>query len=208
MIPGDKAVVFLQNHDTQHACGLDYRTPQLYRLAHVWLLAQTYGYPSVLSSYAYQCPEQNALGPPSDPDGWTVPVACAETMEAVTPGGWVCEHRDPWIRAMVGFRRVVAESPMTRWWDNGANAIAFSRGSLGFIAINRESVTLTDSVPTDLPAGTYCDRLSGGRVAGECVGSAVTVTPGSRVLLTLAANSAVVIDSSSFLSTSLRGTTH
>jgi alpha-amylase len=208
MIPGDKAVVFLQNHDSQHACGLDYRTPQLYRLAHVWLLAQTYGYPSVLSSYAYQCPEQNALGPPSDADGWTLPAACAASMEAVIPGTWVCEHRDPTIRAMVEFRRAVAETPMTQWWDNGANAIAFSRGTLGFIAINRENVTLTDSILTDLPPGTYCDRLSGGRVAGECVGSSIVVTPDSRVHLALGANSAVVLDSASFLADSPSGTAH
>ncbi|HWA14850.1 MAG TPA: alpha-amylase family protein, partial [Gemmatimonadales bacterium] len=209
LMPGDKAVVFLQNHDTQHQCGLDYRTAQVYRLAHVWMLAQTYGYPSILSSYVYACPSQASLGPPSDPDGWTLPVACAASMETAAAGDWVCEHRDPYIRAMVHFRRVVAGAPMTHWWDNGADAIAFSRGGLGFVAINREAVPLTDSIPTNLPAGLYCDILTGGKGTGACIGSQVQVSAGSRVLLSLAANSAVAIDSSSFLSAHpIRGTGH
>jgi alpha-amylase len=208
IMPGDKAVIFLQNHDTQHSCGLDYRTPQVYRLAHVWMLGQTYGYPSVLSSYVYDCPGQNALGPPSDPDGWTLAVDCAASMDAALAGDWVCEHRDPTIRAMVNFRRVVAETPMTHWWDNGANAIAFSRQTLGFVAINRESVALTDSVPTDMPTGSYCDILTGGRSTVGCHGASIDISAGHHVLLSLAPNSAIAIDSSSFLPSAVRGTGH
>jgi alpha-amylase len=51
LIPSDKAVAFLQNHDTQHDCGISYRDGQVFRLANVWMLAQPYGYTSVLSSY-------------------------------------------------------------------------------------------------------------------------------------------------------------
>ena len=52
LMPSDKAVVFLQNHDTQHSCGIGYRDGDIFRLANVWMLAQPYGYPSVLSSFA------------------------------------------------------------------------------------------------------------------------------------------------------------
>ena len=70
-MPSDKAVVFLQNHDTQHQCGLSYRDGNVFRIANVWMLAQPYGFPSVLSSYAFACPVGNSMGPPSDAGGHT-----------------------------------------------------------------------------------------------------------------------------------------
>ncbi len=63
LMPSDKAVVFLQNHDTQHQCGIGYRDGAGFRLANVWMLAQPYGYPSVLSSYAFELPGGELHGP-------------------------------------------------------------------------------------------------------------------------------------------------
>lgn len=194
LIPSDKALVFLQNHDTQHSCGLSYRDAQTYRLAHVWMLAQPYGYPLVLSSFAFNCPSGNSMGPPSDADGWTLPVTCATSMESASVGQWVCEHRDPYIRRMVRFRRVVAGTSTALWWDNGANAIAFSRGDKGFVAINRESSGVSATVATGLAPGTYCDRITGGKVSGACAGTSITIAANSSVQLTLPANSAIAVD--------------
>jgi alpha-amylase len=194
LMPSDKAVAFLQNHDTQHQCGLSYRHGAVFRLANVWMLAQPYGYPSVLSSYAFDCPAGNAMGPPSDAGGNTHDVSCAASLESATVGQWVCEHRDPSIRNMVGFRGVVAGTAITHWWDNGANAITFSRGDRGFVAINRENVTLADTVPTGLAAGTYCDRLTGGLVGAACAGTAVVVDATGAAQLDLAPLTAIAID--------------
>jgi alpha-amylase len=194
LLPSDKAVVFLQNHDTQHNCGLGYRDGQTFRLANVWMLAQPYGYPSVLSSFAFSCPSGNSMGPPSDTDGWTLPIRCAASLETAVIGQWVCEHRDPYLASMVRFRRIVAGTDITNWWDNGANVIAFSRGSRGFVAINRESASVTFTVATGLTAGTYCDRLSGGVRGTGCAGSLVVVSSGGSVTLTLPATSALAID--------------
>lgn len=97
---------------------------------------------------------------------------------------------------MVGFRRRTAGAPITRWWDNGANAIAFSRGALGFVAINREAQRVEAVVPTALPAGRYCDLLSGGRVDGECRGETVEVRVDGTIALRLPADRAVAIDTS------------
>src|SRR6266513_5049210 len=97
LMPSDKAVVFLQNHDTQHQCGISYRDGSTFRLAHVWMLAQPYGYPSILSSYVFACPSGNDMGPPSDAGGNTNNVICASSLETATVGQWVCEHRDPSI---------------------------------------------------------------------------------------------------------------
>ncbi|HEX4934663.1 MAG TPA: alpha-amylase family protein, partial [Gemmatimonadaceae bacterium] len=162
MMPSDKAVVFLQNHDTQHDCGIGYKNGMVFRLANVWMLATPYGYPTVLSSFAFNCPTGNSMGPPSDAAGWTTNVKCAADMAAAVVGEWVCEHRDPYIRNMIRFRKVVAGTDVTQWWDNGNNAIAFSRGNKGFVAINREGTSVLVSTATGLPAGTYCDVISGG----------------------------------------------
>jgi len=86
LMPSDKAVVFLQNHDTQHQCGIGYRDGNVFRVANVWMLAQPYGYPSILSSYAFDCPGGNSVGPPSDAAGNTNPVSCASSLETATIG--------------------------------------------------------------------------------------------------------------------------
>jgi len=194
LMPSDKAVVFLQNHDTQHDCGLSYRDGSIFRLANVWMLAQPYGYPSILSSYAFACPAGNSMGPPSDAAGNTNNVTCASSLETATIGQWVCEHRDPYIRNMVSFRRVAAGTDVNHWWDNGANAIAFSRGDKGFVAINNEQVTLVTDVATSLTAGTYCDLLTGGKAGTACAGTTVAVEAGNTVHLNLAPRTAIAID--------------
>lgn len=196
MMPADKAVVFLENHDTQRSGGIGYRDGTVYRLANVWMLAQPYGYPKVMSSYAFDRSTQAGrdAGPPSDASGATQPVACASSMETATLGQWVCEHRDPMIARMVAFRRVVAGAPIGNWWDDGANAIAFSRGDRGFVAINRETSPVTATITTGLAAGTYCDVLTGGAGASGCAGTTVTVGTGGTVQLTLPSNSAIALD--------------
>jgi alpha-amylase len=194
LMPSDKAVVFLQNHDTQHQCGIGYDDGSVFRLANVWMLAQPYGYPSVLSSYAFSCPTGNSMGPPSDAGGNTNDVTCAASFETAAIGQWVCEHRDPYIRNMVGFRRAVAGTAIGHWWDNGANAIAFSRGDRGFVAINREATVVTAAVATGLAPGTYCDRLTGGPAGAACAGTTVVVDAGGAVQLDLAPGTAIAID--------------
>ena len=197
LIPSDKAVVFLQNHDTQHNCGIGYRDGNVFRNANVWMLAQPYGYPSILSSFAFDCPAGNSMGPPSDAGGNTIALVCATSLETATIGQWVCEHRDPYIRNMVGFRRLVAGTDVNHWWDDGANAIAFSRGDKGFVAINNASAAVVTTVGTGMPPGTYCDLLSGGLAGAACVGTSLLVDATGAVQLNLAARSAIAIDAAS-----------
>lgn len=192
LMPADKATVFLQNHDTQHQGGISYRDGAIFRLANVWMLAQPYGYPSVLSSYAFDYPAGNAMGPPSIA-GETKDVTCAANLEAAIPGAWVCEHRDPYIARMVAFRRITAGTAIENWWDNGANAIAFSRGDKGFVAINREATPLVAAVPASLPAGLYCDVLTGGKSGAACIGTSVTVDASRNVQITLQPMTAIAI---------------
>jgi alpha-amylase len=190
IMPSNKAVVFLQNHDTQHQCGLSYRDGNVFRIANVWMLAQPYGYPSILSSYAFDCPAGNAMGPPSDASGWTTAVTCASSLETATIGQWVCEHRDPSILNMVAFRKVVAGTDVNHWWDDDANAIAFTRGDKGFVAINGAAAPLAVIVTTGMAPGNYTNAIAGDTVVVDSIG---------RVQVTLAAKSALAIDAATKL---------
>jgi len=189
LMPSDKAVVFLENHDTQRSSGIYYRDGTIYRLANVWMLAQPYGYPSVMSSYAFDRLTQSGrdAGPPTNGPG------CASSLESAVVGQWVCEHRDPLIANMVGFRKAVAGTGLSNWWDNGSKAIAFSRGDQGFVAINAESTSVTRNFTTGLAAGTYCDVLGGGVLSGVCVGNSINVGPSGDALITLPSMTGVVL---------------
>jgi len=195
LMPADKAVVFLENHDTQHDAGrISYRDGNVFRVANVWMLAQPYGYPSILSSFAFVRPQENSMGPLSDAGGWTRPVNCASSLETAADDQFVCEHRDPYILRMVAFRKYVAGTDVNHWWDDGSNAIAFSRGAKGFVAISRESAVVTATVATGLPAGSYCDLLTGGLLAAACAGTTVAVDSTGAVQLQLQPNTAIAID--------------
>jgi len=94
----------------------------------------------------------------------------------------------------VGFRRAVAGTPVDQWWDDGANAIAFSRGTKGWVAISRESTPVDTTIATGMAPGNYCDLLTGGVAGGACAGTGVAVDSTGAVQLHLGANSALAID--------------
>lgn len=165
----NKAVVFVDNHDNQrgHGAGGDILTHKegaLYNLATAFMLAFPYGYPQVMSSYAFT---DTDVGPPG-------PGGCSAS-------GWVCEHRWTTIANMVGFRNVTNGTALANWWDNGANRIAFGRGDKGFIAINKEQSVMSQRLQTGLAAGTYCNIAAGDFVNGACTGPTITVETGGFV---------------------------
>lgn len=195
LMPSDKGVVFLENHDTQRQGGIGYLDGDLFRLANVWMLAQPYGYPVVLSGYAFDHRTQAGrdAGPLPGGNGVRDGVQCSGPIEAAQPGRWVCEHRDPAIASMVAFRRAVAGTELERPWTDGIGAVAFSRGSKGFVALNGGPSVVTTAVPSALLPGTYCDILTGGARSGGCAGTTVTVDQAGMVLLNLAAKTAIAI---------------
>uniref|UniRef100_W5LIW0 Alpha-amylase n=1 Tax=Astyanax mexicanus TaxID=7994 RepID=W5LIW0_ASTMX len=185
LMPSDRALVFVDNHDNQrgHGAGgasiLTFWEPRPYRAAVAFMLAHPYGMSRVMSSYRWDRhvvngqDENDWVGPPSYPDGSTKPVP-------INPDGscgdrWVCEHRWPQIRNMVTFRRIVSGQPLCNWWDNRSNQIAFGRGDRGFIVINNDDCCLDVSLSTGLAAGTYCDVISGQKRDGKCTGKQITV---------------------------------
>lgn len=69
-------------------------------------------------------------------------------------------------------------APITSWWDNGSNQIAFGRGNRGFIAFNNDESDLNMKLETTLPDGIYCDVITGQLVNDACSGTNVTVENG------------------------------
>jgi len=178
------AWVFVDNHDNQrgHGAGgavVTFREPTSYKIANAFMLAFPYGFPKVMSSYTTPVGitgNNDWVGPPaSHPDGAIKDVP-------IQPDGscgdeWVCEHRWNVIKNMVKWRNAAADAHLANWWDNGNNQIAFSRGDKAFIAMNNEGSALDKTLSTGLPAGTYCDIISGSPTKSGCSGTTVTVGP-------------------------------
>lgn len=138
------ARAFVDNWDTErNGSTLSYKDGSTYTLANVFMLAWPYGAPNVYSGYEFT---NNDAGPP-----------LGGTVNACFSDGWKCQHHWLQIENMVGFRNAVAGTAVSNWWDNGNDAIAFSRGNKGYVAINRETGSITQTFQTSLPAGTYCD---------------------------------------------------
>ena len=169
MMSPSSAVVFVDNHDNQRGHGggsavLTHKESSGYKMATAFKLAWSYGHVRIMSSYSFSDTE---AGPPSYP----VPINGDDTCG----GGWMCEHRWRQIYNMVGFHNTVLGEPVTNWWSNGAQAIAFGRGSKGFIFFNNEDYPVSTTIYTGLPSGTYCDVISGAKSGSSCTGSSVVV---------------------------------
>ncbi len=195
LMPSNKGMIFLQNHDTQRSGGLRWSDGPMARIANVFLLAQPYGYPMVMSGFTFEPSSQAGrdAGPPVGGGGATTGQVCTADPATAPVGVWACEHRDPWLRQMLRFRIAVNGTAQTQTWNDGQHAVAFSRGALGFVAINNATSVVNATIPTALPAGNYCDLLSGGRVGGSCAGSTHTVAANGSVTLSLPARSALVL---------------
>lgn len=183
-LSSDQAVVFIDNHDTQRSSPiLTYKDGEVYDLAVAFELAYPYGTPQLISGFAFDDPD---AGPPAEADGTTRPASCDDAA-------WTCEHRRPIIAGMAGFHGAVQGTELVDWWDNGGGQVSFGRGDKGFVVINREGGELSQTFQTSLPAGTYCDVMSGELVDGACTGGTVEVGEDGTFTTTVAPNSGVAL---------------
>ncbi|NWR28278.1 AMYP amylase, partial [Tachuris rubrigastra] len=185
-VPSDRALVFVDNHDNQrgHGAGgsaiLTFWDSRLYKMAVGFMLAHPYGFTRVMSSFRWPRYFVNGkdindwVGPPSNSDGSIKPVTINE--DTTCGNDWVCEHRWRQIKNMVIFRNVVDGEPFSNWWDNGSNQVAFGRGNKGFIIFNNDDWNMSVYLQTGLPAGTYCDVISGQKENNKCTGKQVYVS--------------------------------
>jgi alpha-amylase len=154
-LPGDQAIVFVDNHDIQrgHAFGdevVNYKDGRRYDLAVAFMLAHPYGYPLVMSSYAFETDQD---GPPD-----VSPLAGGGCDAA-----WICEHRRAVQVRMVEFREATAGAELVNWriFDD---IVSFGRGDIGHIAINTGTESARVPLPTGLPPGRYFGLINGTRV--------------------------------------------
>lgn len=78
--------------------------------------------------------------------------------------GWLCQHRWSAIAGMVGFRNTVmstSSNALTNWVSPSSQQIAFARGQVAFVAINNQDSAWAATFQSGLPAGTYCNVISG-----------------------------------------------
>lgn len=175
-LPPQFAIVFLVDHQIQRGLGQGYQNiitetePKLFVMGNAFMLAHPYGTPRILSSYRYMDRDD---GPPHDEFDNIVSPQIDKNDKCTGP--WICEHRWLAIANMVKFRYDVDGSSLNNWWDNGKDQIAFSRGERGFVVWNGQNRHLKVKLQTCLPAGKYCDIISGNVVDGKCTGTVVKV---------------------------------
>ncbi len=183
LLPTGKAAVFVDNHDTErNGETLSYKNGSDYRLANVFMLSYPYGWPTVYSGYAFST---NDAGAPQQGSGKVDDAVCGQ-------GTWTCAHRWNETAHMVGFRNAVGTAALTNVWSDGGR-LAYGRGDKGYVAINRTGSTLVRTFQTSLPAGRYCDVISGAATSGGCSGVTVTVASGGSAAFTVPANGAVAL---------------
>ena len=192
-VPSAKAVVFVDNHDTErNGSTLSYRDGPQYALADVLMLAGAYGTPMVYSGYAFS---DRDAGPAQDARGAVLDATCpADAGPQASPadGTWVCQHNWPQVAGMVRWRSVVGDAPVQDTWSQG-DAVAIGRGERGFVVVNNGTDPLSTTLSTSLPDGTYCDVLAGRLDAGRCPGTSATVH-GGRVTVDVPARTAQAWD--------------
>ncbi len=213
LFPSDKSVVFVDNHDTQRGGALHY-ADATYAQATVFMLAHPQGFPSVMSSYGFDRGSQAGrdVGPPSNGSGVTNSTfgaggasLCTATIGSLQQSLWICEHRLPAIANMVAFRKAAAGAPLSSCgrpgWSVGGdnNRIAFCRDGAGFLAVSRSSSGGNETLPTRLPAGSYCNvarfdfvPASGGSAA-RCTGAAIVVDASGNADIPLTAGSMLAL---------------
>lgn len=182
--PSDKDGAMVTNHDTERdGSTLNYKSGSQYTLATEFMLAWGYGIqPTVYSGFAFNSSDDS---PPADSSGFVTGTDCSSTA-------WVCTDRTQGVANMVGWHNAARGQSVANWWDNGSNAIAFSRGGKAWIAINNSGSDVTQTFTTGLPAGTYCDVIHGDPApSGSCTGPSVTVDSSGNADVTVHAGDSV-----------------
>jgi alpha-amylase len=184
------ATVFVNNWDTERngstldasnyaGATNDTQGSHRYGLANIFMLAQGYGEAQLHSGFRFTNSDQDR--PSASPYSGGV---------AQINVNWDFIHRWGDIAPMVKFRSAARGQAQANWVTGSANQIAFSRGSVGFVALNNSTSAWTRSFYTALPAGTYCNVVHGVANAGAtaCASDSVTVDASGNATITVPAD--------------------
>jgi len=150
-----------------------------YDLANIFMLAQGYGEAQVHSGFRFTNKDQDR--PSASP--YSNGVAQVNVS-------WDFIHRWADIAPMVKFRSAAHGLAHANWVAGNANQIAFSRGSVGFVALNNTTAAWTRTFYTGLPQGTYCNIVHGVKNSAgtACASDSVTVDASGNASITVAAD--------------------
>ncbi|KAJ7443236.1 glycoside hydrolase superfamily [Mycena galericulata] len=188
LIPSNVANFIMANQDTERSSpsdSLNYQSPNnAYVLGAIFMLGFNYGTPTVYSGYDYSTYD---IGAPQDSSGNTSPVTCYEN-------GWRCEHEWIAISNMVLYHNAVGSAALTNVFVGTEQQVAFGRGSAGFLVINNEGSTWTETFTTSLPAGTYCDIIHDTDTSPTtCSGPSYVVSSSGKFTASIAAYDALAL---------------
>ena len=184
------ATVFINNWDTERNGGSldasnytgatnDTQGSHRYDLANIFMLAQGYGEAQLQSGFRFSNNDQDR--PSASPYSGGV---------AQVNVNWDFVHRWGDIYPMVKFRSAARNQAQANWVTGSANQIAFSRGNVGFVALNNSTSAWTRSFATGLAAGTYCNIVHGLKNAAgtACTSDSVTVDASGNASITVPAD--------------------
>jgi alpha-amylase len=185
------ATVFLNNWDSERdgssldadnytgAVPNDTQGTHRYDLANIFMLAQGYGEAQLYSGFRFTDTNQDRPG--ASPYANGVPQINV---------AWDFLHRWADVSNMVKFRSAAHGQAQGNWVTGNANQIAFSRGNVGFVALNNTTSAWSRSFYTGLPAGTYCNIVHGLKNAAgtACTSDAVTVDASGNASITVPAD--------------------
>lgn len=177
--PSDQALTWVTNHDTErHGGSLTYKDKVAFEMASLYLLSQPYGKPMLFSGYRF---DNSDKGAPQDNDGNVLDAVCGEELYQFT-----CFHRSTSLPGMIAWHKELYGNPITIE-DGKAGVYSVARSGVGsfFLNYNKKDVQLDKA--TDLPDGSYCDFVSGGKApiaqdGASCVGEKVEVVGGKAIL--------------------------
>jgi alpha-amylase len=194
LMPSAQATVFVNNWDTErhpttslNASNNSYNDryySKRYDLANIFMLAWPYGEAQVHSGFKFSdeqgdSPKTSPYGRDGRPDN----------------SKWDFIHRWDGIANMVKFRSAAGVTGVNNWVTGSDNQIAFSRGAMGFVALNNDTSTWRKNFNTGMPAGKYCDIIKLGLFAEKvsCPGNEINVDQYGNASLTIPPNDGVAL---------------
>jgi alpha-amylase len=184
-IDRDKAISFVTNHDTERngKALTPISDPVTFKLASIFMLASDYGTPMLYSGYSFSEYDQ---APPLGAQGEVLDSSCGASA------GWNCQQRDQSIIQMIKWRTKTMNLPTADFLHTESYS-AWSKGELGFFAINAAQKELSMYFQTSLPQGLYCNTLLLNEDQTSCPGFEIEVGQDGMVQLNLAPQSALAL---------------
>ena len=196
-----KTITMVGNHDTEHhgPTSIAYWEGKKFQLANIFMLATKFGIPELYTGYSFS--DENS-GPNRDPNtGKVMTAKCATTTTKpsmiVTDGVYTCVQRWSAIQGMIAWRDAAGTAKQTRSYYTKyavGKILQFNRGT-NFIAMNPTAVNQKATVKTFLPAGSYCDLISGGKTPKKttktCAGTKIVVDKLGKAIMTVPSYGAI-----------------